>query len=263
MASVVSSMYRRPMRVVLLGGAMGIGKTTTARCLMEMAQAGPDLVQWVDVDALWFHRPWRVDEVTKAMVEANIRAVADHAAQASVDVLLITWVFPAANVHRIVAGLLPPGCEITSVQLHASHEVWARRLMGDPERSNLNFDPEERHTHHEERYMETHAVPVDHVVKTDGLTPIEVANAVALATGLSLVVSLAPEICHVPVCRLCSSSNGDNRLHLSVVADRPHVRHGLAPAAVVPGDLHGRRPRCRPYPPNPRHGTEPRTPVSA
>ena len=44
---------------------------------------------------------------------------------------------------------------------------------------------------------------------------------------------------------------------------RSHVRHDLPPAAVVLGDLHGRRPRCRPHPPNPRHGTEPRAPLSA
>jgi hypothetical protein len=42
---------------------------------------------------------------------------------------------------------------------------------------------------------------------------------VALAIGPEFGHSLVPEICHVPVCRLCSSSNGDNRLHLSVVAE--------------------------------------------
>jgi hypothetical protein len=238
MGPVVTSMYRRPVRVVLLGGAPGIGKTTTARRLMELAQAGPELVQWVDVDALWFHLPWTVDERWKAMVQANIRAVADHAAQAGVDVLLITWVFPTADVHRIVAGLLPPGSKITSVQLRAGHEAWARRFTADPERPSLNDD-------YEKGYTACQAVPGDHVVETDGLTPIEVANAVALAIDLSLVISLAPEICHVPVRRLCSSSNGDNRLHLSVVADRPHVRHDLAPA--------GRRTRrsARPSPPMP------------
>src|ERR1700749_4148876 len=52
MVSAVAATYCCPMRVVLLGGAPGIGKTTTARSLMELAQAGPDLVQWVDVDAL-------------------------------------------------------------------------------------------------------------------------------------------------------------------------------------------------------------------
>jgi hypothetical protein len=178
MASVVTSMYRRPMRAVLLGGAPGIGKTTTARRLMELVQAGPELVQWVDVDALWFHLPWTVDERWKAMVEANIRAVADHAAQAGVDVLLVTWVFPTADVHRIVAGLLPPGSKITSVQLRAGHEVWTRRFTADPERPSLNDD-------YEKGYRACQAVPGDHVVETDGLTPIEVANAVALAIDLS------------------------------------------------------------------------------
>jgi hypothetical protein len=43
----------------------------------------------------------------------------------------------------------------------------------------------------------------------------------------------------------------------------PHVRHDLPTATVVPGDLHGRRPGCRPHPPNPRHSTEPRAPISA
>ncbi len=44
---------------------------------------------------------------------------------------------------------------------------------------------------------------------------------------------------------------------------RPHVLHDLPPSAVVLGDLHGRRPGCRPHPPNPRHSTEPRAPISA
>jgi hypothetical protein len=46
-----------------------------------------------------------------------------------------------------------------------------------------------------------------------------VGPAVQSFPHLSLVISLVPEICHVPVCRLCSSSNGSNRLHLSVVAE--------------------------------------------
>jgi hypothetical protein len=55
----------------------------------------------------------------------------------------------------------------------------------------------------------------------------------------------------------------DEDPQLSLGVRRPHVGHDLAPAAVVLGNLHGRSPRCRPYPPNPRHGTEPRAPISA
>jgi len=50
-----------------------------------------------------------------------------------------------------------------------------------------------------------------------------------LRAHLSLVISLVPEICHVPVCRLCSSSNGGSRLHLSVVAE---IRPGTTPSAA-------------------------------
>jgi len=55
----------------------------------------------------------------------------------------------------------------------------------------------------------------------------------------------------------------DEDSQLSLGVRRPHVGHDLAPAIVVLGNLHGRSPRCRPYPPNPCHGTEPRAPISA
>jgi len=159
------------------GGAPGIGKTTVARRLMGLAAAGPDLVQWVDVDSLWLHQPWRVDERMKTMVHENLRAVARHAAQASVDVLVITWVFQSAEMHRLVAALLPPDAQAMSVQLHAGHDAWARRFEADPERPGLN-------EHYESRYAEAQATPADHVVDTDGLTPAEIARRIADVVAL-------------------------------------------------------------------------------
>src|SRR5688500_16992577 len=112
------------MRVVMLGGAPGVGKSSVAGHLLELAQDGPHLVQWVDVDSLWLHQPWRVDERMTAMVQANLRTVASHASQAAVDILLITWVFQSAEFHRLVTGLLPAGAATVSVQLHADHDAW-------------------------------------------------------------------------------------------------------------------------------------------
>ena len=161
----------------MLGGAPGVGKTTAARRLLWLAEEGPDLVQWVDVDALWLHQPWRVDERTRAMVQANLRAVADHAAQAEVDVLVITWVFQSAEMHRLVVSLLPSGATSVSVQLRATGEVWRRRFEDDPERPSLS-------EFHHVRYTEAQATPSDHVVETDGLAPVEVARRVAAVIGL-------------------------------------------------------------------------------
>ncbi|MEO6086985.1 MAG: hypothetical protein ABIQ18_28125 [Umezawaea sp.] len=99
------------MRAVMLGGAPGVGKSSVARHLLTLAENEPDLVQWVDVDHLWLHQPWRVDERMKKMVQANLRAVACHAAEADVDILLITWVFrwpPSSNAPRSHRKLREP-----------------------------------------------------------------------------------------------------------------------------------------------------------
>lgn len=138
---------------------------------MRLAERGPSLVQWVDVDYLWLHQPWRVDERMKTMVEANLRAVADNAAQAGVDVLLITWVFQSTEMHRLVAGLLPPAVTSVSVQLLASQEAWRRRFEADPERGEVN-------EFYRGQYASAQDTPADHVIETDDLTPIEVARRV-------------------------------------------------------------------------------------
>ncbi|MFI9824796.1 AAA family ATPase [Streptomyces sp. NPDC052013] len=166
------------MLTVMLGGAPGVGKTTVAGRLLELAHDGPRLVQWVDVDALWLHQPWRVDERMRTMVQANLRAVAGNASQAQVDILLITWVFQSAEIHRLVTGLLPAGTTTVSVQLRADHDTWIRRFEADPMRPGVN-------DFYQGRYAAAQGTPVDHVVETDGLTPMDVARQVAALIGLA------------------------------------------------------------------------------
>jgi chloramphenicol 3-O-phosphotransferase len=166
------------VHVVLLGGAPGIGKSTVARRLLELAQSGPKLVQWVDIDSLWLHQPWRVDERMTTMMRANLRSVADHAAQAGVETLVVTWVFQTTEMHDLVASLLPSTSRITSVQLHANHEAWSRRFGTDEERPTLS-------EFYESRYAAAQQTPADYVVETDGLKPMEIARQVAAVVALS------------------------------------------------------------------------------
>ncbi|MEV5894425.1 hypothetical protein [Nonomuraea fuscirosea] len=141
-----------------------------ARKLLDPAQAGRQLVQWLDVDSLWQHRPWRVDERMTTMVRANPRAVAEHAATAEVDTLVITWVFQPTEMHRLVAGLLPPGTPGVSVQLHASRETWHQRFEPDPERLGLT-------DFYRSRCTQAPTTAADHVVDTDRLTPLRGGSA--------------------------------------------------------------------------------------
>jgi hypothetical protein len=59
------------------------------------------------------NQPWRVDKRTRGMVQANIRAVAEHAAQAGVDILGITWVLPCRNsefARSLIRAMVCPAC---------------------------------------------------------------------------------------------------------------------------------------------------------
>lgn len=166
------------MRVVLLGGAPGIGKTVTARRVLRIAARGTILVQWVDVDALWLHQPWRVDERTKTMVRANLAGVMANAHQGGIDILLVTWVFQHSDMHALVRGLAPEEATIETVQLLASEPIWRRRFEEDHERPPID-------AFFESRYVGAQATPTDHRIETDRRDPEEVAAVLATILRLS------------------------------------------------------------------------------
>lgn len=152
------------MRVVLLGGAPGIGKTTTARALLDLAAQGARLVQWVDVDALWLHQPWRVDDAMRTMVQANLRAVMANADTAGVEVLVVTWVFQNEEMQSLVRGLAPPGTQLVRVQLVADESAWRARFTADGARPPID-------EFFLGRYRDAQRTSADHRVDTTGLDP--------------------------------------------------------------------------------------------
>jgi hypothetical protein len=163
-----------PMRLVLLGGAPGIGKTAVAREFLSLAVGGTRLTQWVDVDALWAHQPWEVSDRTTAMVQANLRAVIANADAAGIELLLVTWVFQNQGMHDLVRSLSPRGLTTITVQLHAEPESWRRRFGTDPERPELD-------DFYRLRYYEAQRTPSDHVLNTDGkLARVVAAELAAL-----------------------------------------------------------------------------------
>ncbi len=133
-------------------------------------------MRWVDVDALWLHQPWRVDTRTKAMVQANLKAVMKNALAAQVELLVVTWVFQNSEMHALVSELAPDGVSIETVQFVASEATWRQRFSSDPERPPID-------DFYEDRYAGANATPADHRLSTDDRMPREVASALAKILG--------------------------------------------------------------------------------
>lgn len=171
-----------PIQALLLGGAPGVGKTSVARHLLSFAAYGSSLTQWVDVDDLWRHQPWRVDAATRNLVRSNLAAVAGNAAEAGVHRLIITWVYQSVEMQQLVRSVLPLGTTTRTVQLRATEGAWRARFDADPLRPPID-------RFFEDRYNSAQRTPADHLVETDGKDAHAVACAVAEALGIDTPVT--------------------------------------------------------------------------
>lgn len=129
-------------------------------------------MQWVEVEGLWRHQPWQVNERTTQLRDENLRAVLANAERANVDVVVVTWVFAAVDQYDLVRALAPAGVDATTVQLAASEPTWRQRFGSDPLRRPIADVDLQRWANHS-------SVACDHLVSTDGLEGQEVGRLLA------------------------------------------------------------------------------------
>ena len=75
-------------KLVFIGGAPGIGKSTVAGLLLKNLENSV----WLDGDDVWRMDPFIVNDKTKSMVEKNICYVLNSFVQAGFSYVLFTWV---------------------------------------------------------------------------------------------------------------------------------------------------------------------------
>ena len=90
-------------RVYLVGGTMGVGKTSACRLLKNML---PDSVM-LDGDWCWDMHPFRVTEETKAMVMRNIRYLLNSFLQCTaLQNIVFCWVMHQQEIiDEILSGM--------------------------------------------------------------------------------------------------------------------------------------------------------------
>ncbi len=156
----------------LIGGAMGVGKTTLGQTLKQ------DLPRavFLDGDWCWDAHPFQVTEETKAMVMDNICHVLNNFLHCSAyENVIFCWVMDRQSIIQDILGRLDTSaCRVKVISLLASTEVLRGRILADVERGIRTPDVLERSLERLPLYAEVDSVKVD----TDGRTVKEIAEEI-------------------------------------------------------------------------------------
>jgi predicted ABC-type ATPase len=119
-------------RLIFIGGAPGIGKSTVAGLLLKNLEN----CVWLDGDDLWRMNPFKVDDNTKTMVEKNIRFVLNSFIQVRFSCILFTWVLHIDSiVDAILSGIDQSGYDFRHYTLICDERTLKERLSIDVERT--------------------------------------------------------------------------------------------------------------------------------
>ena len=125
-------------RLYLIGGPMGVGKTTVCQELKRLT--APSV--FLDGDWCWDMEPFQVTEETKRMVQENIAFLLGQFLRCSAyETVIFCWVMHQQEILDSLLGALPlKGVEVRKVSLLAKPETLKQRIGGDVERGLRTWD---------------------------------------------------------------------------------------------------------------------------
>ena len=126
----------------MIGGTMGVGKTTVCQ---QLKQDLPNSV-FLDGDWCWDANPFQVTDETKAMVTNNICYLLNNFLKCSAyENVIFCWVMHEQRIiDSILEKLDTQNCEVKCVSLVADEKTLCERLSMDVERGVCSEDVIER-----------------------------------------------------------------------------------------------------------------------
>lgn len=162
-------------RLYLIGGPMGVGKSTVSSLLQKRLGRSVCL----DGDWCWNMEPFVVCDETKAMVMDNICHLLGNFLRCSqLDNVIFCWVMDQEEILQELLRRLGPqleDCQVKALSLLCSPEDLCARLEGDVARGLRQPDVIPRSLARLERYE---TLPT-HKVDTSGLSPAQVADVLS------------------------------------------------------------------------------------
>lgn len=157
----------------LIGGPMGVGKTTVCQLLKRRLERAV----FLDGDWCWDADPFQVTDETKQMVLDNIRYLLNSFLGCSAyQNILFCWVMHEQSILDVIlSGLALDGCEVCALSLICTPEVLEERLRQDIRRGLRGPDSIPRSQSRLPLYDSLHTRKID----VSHLTPEQTAERIA------------------------------------------------------------------------------------
>ena len=171
---------RNMKTLYLIGGTMGVGKTTV--CL-ELKKLLPNSVL-LDGDWCWDMDPFVVNDETKAMVMDNICHLLNNFLKCShMENVIFCWVMHEQSIiNEILSRLDLRDCEVRAVSLTCTEEALRQRLQKDIDRGLRSGDILQRSIPRLRMYETLNTLLVD----TTGKIPAEIADQILRNIGINV-----------------------------------------------------------------------------
>ena len=156
----------------LIGGTMGVGKTTVSQ---QLKQDLPNSI-FLDGDWCWDASPFQVTEETKAMVTDNICYLLNNFLHCSAyENVIFCWVMhQQAIIDSIVEKLDTQNCDVKCISLIADETNLRKRLTKDVEKAIRAEDVIERSVARIPLYLTLNTIKIDTSEKTVAMITSEI-----------------------------------------------------------------------------------------
>ena len=156
----------------MVGGTMGIGKTTVCQ---QLKQDLPNSV-FLDGDWCWDASPFQVTDETKAMVTNNICYLLNNFLKCSAyeNIIFCFLLHEQSIINSILEKLDTQNCEVKCVSLVADEKTLRERLAMDVERGIRSKDIIERSIARIPMYQALNTIKIDTNTKTVAMIANEI-----------------------------------------------------------------------------------------
>jgi len=159
-------------KLYLIGGTMGVGKTTVCRLLKKKCKNSV----FLDGDWCWDAEPFQVTNETKRMVVDNICHLLNNFIHCSTyETVIFCWVMHEQSIiDSIVEKLDIANCDLNCISLLCNEKSLIERLRKDIESGIRTADILERSVGRIPFYHNLKTLKID----TDDKTPEEIADLI-------------------------------------------------------------------------------------